>query len=323
MDNLQPPLNGETRKADPPKLDPDRLGFGVLIGTATAFAFGLGGFLLVYDETGAMGAVLFLLLPIATGFATALVVRGRTIVTASLIIGLIFCSVVLLVTKMEGFVCVLMSAPLIAIGMTIGALLGALVRRQVIDKARSPRAMNLLLLLVLPLFLMGANTIEEPSRRIPRAETFTSVLVLNAPPEKVWNAIKTMDHVSAHKGFLMKIGLPVPISCSVDKEAVGGKRTCYFESGYIEELITEWDPPRSMKLEITNWDVPGRPWLDFKDASYEFHQENGQTIMTRNTTIVSRLLPAWYWRRFEKIGVMTEHEYLFEAVKKRAEGDKK
>ena len=323
MDKLRPPAIGETGTTPPPEFDPGHLGLGVLVGTGTAVLFGMGGFLLIYDKTGAMGSVLFLMLPFATGFATALVVRGRTIVIASLIIGLIICSVILLLTQMEGFVCVLMSAPIIAVGLTIGGLLGALVRRQVIDKARRPRAINLLLLLVLPLFLMGANRIEEPSRRMPRAETFRSVLVVNASPDKVWNAIKTMDRVSAHKGFLMSIGLPVPVSCSVDKEAVGGKRTCYFESGYIEELITEWDPPRSMKLEITAWDVPGRPWLDFKDASYELHQENGQTIMTRNTTIVSRLLPAWYWRRFEEIGVRTEHEYLFEAVKKRAEGDKK
>jgi len=168
---------------------------------------------------------------------------------------------------------------------------------------------------------MGANTAEKPSRRIPRAETFTDILTVDASPERVWNTIKVMDRVSAHKGFLMRIGLPVPISCSIDKEQVGGKRTCNFESGYIEELITEWNPPRSMKLQITAWNVPGRPWLDFKDASHEIHQENGHTIMTRTTTIVSRLLPEWYWRRFEDLGVRTEHEYLFEAVRNRVTGE--
>ena len=302
--------------------DETNLGFGLLAGIATAVAFGLGGFLLINDNTGSMGGVLFLLLPFATGFATALVARRRNVVIASLIIGLLICSTILLITKMEGWVCVLMSAPLIAFGLAIGALIGVLVRRHVIDKSSTPRVLNLLVLLILPVFLMGANRLEEPSRRTARAETFTSVLVVDASPEEVWKQIKTMDRVNAHKGFLMRIGLPVPVSCKVDKEAVGGKRTCYFESGYIEERITEWNPPHSMKLDITSWDVPGRPWLDFKDASYEIHQENGQTVMTRTSTIVSRLLPAWYWRRFEKIGVETEHEYLFEAVKNRINGEK-
>ena len=296
--------------------------WGLVAGIGTAFAFGMGGFLLVYDKTNSMGSVLFLLLPFATGFATAMVARRWNLLIASLIIGLILCSAILLFTGMEGWVCVLMSAPLIGVGLTAGALSGVLVRIRVIDKSGSPRALSVLMLFVLPLFLMGANSLEEPSRRTPRAETFTSVLVVDAPPERVWNSIKTMDRVNAHRGFLMRIGLPVPVSCSIDKEGLGGKRTCYFESGYIEERITGWDPPRLMKLEITAWDVPGRPWLAFQDAGYEIHEENGHTIMTRTTTIVSRLLPAWYWRRFERIGVETEHEYLFEAVRNRVHGEK-
>jgi hypothetical protein len=319
MDNFKP-ATGEPQ--NPQVIQPTNVALGVAVGIGVAFVFGMGGFLLVKDDTGSMGAVLFLLLPFAAGFGTALVARRWNIVVASLIIGFVICSTILLVSKMEGWVCVLMSFPLIAIGMTVGALLGTLVRRQFIDKSRRPRVVKLVLLLVIPVFLMGADNIEKPSRRIPREETFTSVLVLNAPPEKVWNTIKIMDRVNGHKGFLMRIGLPVPVSCSIDKEGLGGKRTCYFESGYIEERITEWDPPRSMKLAITAWDVPGRPWLDFKDASYEFHEDNGQTIMTRTTTIVSRLLPAWYWRRFEEIGVKTEHEYLFEAVKNEINGEK-
>ena len=315
-----PPPAIETRETIPESTS--NLVSGLIAGIGTAFGFGMGGFFLVNDRTGSMGSVLFLLLPFATGFATALVARGRNIVVASLSIALILCTAILVATGMEGWVCVLMSAPLIAVGLAIGAMFGYLIRGYVIDKSSVPRVMSVLLISVLPVFLMGANSLEEPSRRIPRAETFTSVLVLNAPPEKVWNAIKTMDRVNGHKGFLMKIGLPVPVSCSIDKEAVGGLRTCYFESGYIQERITEWNPPRSMKLEITSWDVPGRPWLDFKDAGYEFHEANGQTTMTRTTTIISRLLPVWYWRRFERLGVETEHQYLFESVKKKVDGDK-
>ena len=303
-------------KQKPPMIEPRSLAFGLAAGVATAALFGVGGFFLIEDQTGAMGSVLFLLLPFATGFATALVARRWNIVLASLIIGLLIASAILLVTKREGWVCVLMSAPLIVIGLTVGALLGTLAR-MLIAKARRPQVINLVLILVLPLFLMGASTIEKPTRRIARAETFTSVLRVNAPPQEVWDAIKTMERVNAHKGFLMQIGLPVPVSCSVDQEAVGGTRTCYFETGYIQERITEWDPPRSMKLEITAWDIPGRPWLAFKDASYEFHVENGQTVMTRTSTILSKLMPASYWRRFEEIGVTTEHEYLFEAVRNR------
>jgi hypothetical protein len=51
-------------------------------------------------------------------------------------------------------------------------------------------------------------------------------------------------------------------------------------------------------------------------------QEGDRTLITRKTTIVSRLSPAWYWRPMEKIGVETEHQYLFEEVKRRVNGAK-
>src|SRR5882672_1686100 len=162
MNQNQSPLGEQGQVSS---LDRANLVSGLMTGIGTAFAFGMGGFFLINDKTGSMGAVLFLLLPFVTGFATALVARSRNLIVASLIIGLIICSAILLITKLEGWVCVLMSAPLIAVGLTIGALLGALVRRKVIDKSSTPRFLNLLLLLTLPLFLMGANSFEEQARR--------------------------------------------------------------------------------------------------------------------------------------------------------------
>src|SRR2546421_115006 len=207
---------------DAPQLDGANLALGLLVGVVTAVVFGGGGFLLAYNSQGYMGSVLFLLVPIATGFATALVARRRNVIIASLILGLLFCTAILLLTGFEGFVCVLMSAPLIA------------------------------------------------------------------------------------------VGLPVPVSCKTEGEGVGGKRTCYFEHGFIEERVTEWDFPRSMKFDIVASEVPGRPWLSFRDAGYEIKRVDNHTLIIRNTTIVSRLSPAWYWKRLEAIGVHTEHEYLFE-----------
>ena len=291
------------------------------VGIATAVAFGLGGFYFIYDRTGAMGPVLFLLLPFATGFATGLVATRINLLITSLVVAFLVCTTVLVVMGLEGWVCVLMSLPLLAVGLLIGAVAGVLLRK-LFDRSSRPTTFSLIVLLVLPPFLIGANNVEEPARRTRRTETFSSVLVIAAPADQVWNSIKTMDRVNGRKGFLMRIGLPVPISCSVDREEVGGTRSCYFESGFIQERITEWKPPYVMKLKVTNWDVPGRPWLDFEDASYEFREENGNTIMTRTTTIASRLLPAWYWRRFEKIGVETEHEFLFEAIRNRIREEK-
>jgi len=294
-------------------LDVPNLMFGLIAGVVTAVAFGIGCFFLVTNSDGFMGWTLFLAVPIATGFATALVARRRNVLIASLIIGLLFCTVILLLTGYEGFVCVLMSAPLIGVGLAFGGLFGWLVRVHVIDKSRSSKTLTILMLLITPMFLMGANRTEE-SVRGPRTQTVSDTLVVDALPETVWNELKNMESINARKTFLMKIGLPVPVSCKTEGEGVGRKRTCYFEHGFIEERITEWKFPNSMKFEIVAFDVPGRPWLSFQDAGYDIQRVDNKTVITRKTTIVSRLSPAWYWRRLEAIGVHTEHNYLFEGL---------
>jgi hypothetical protein len=299
---------------DAPRLDGANLMFGLIVGVVTAIVFGIGGFFLVYSDQGYMGWTLFLLVPCAAGFAIALVARDRNILYASIIIGLLFCTAILLLTGFEGFVCVLMSAPLLIIGLTVGAVLGWLVRPYLIDKAGSSRTLTLFLLLITPMFLMGANRTEESLTRNLRAETVSDSVVVDAPPEAVWNELRTMESITATKSFLMKIGLPVPVSCKTEGEGVGGKRTCYFEHGFIEERITEWNYPRSMKFEIVAFDVPGRPWLSFKDAAYDIQPVGNQTLITRRTTIVSRLAPEWYWRPLEAFGVHNEHQYLFEGL---------
>jgi len=145
----------------------DEAALGVAIGTLTAVAFGAGGFFLVNDNYGAMGSVLFLLLPFATGFATALVSHGKKLIAAALLIGLIICTALLLATGQEGWVCVLMSMPLIIVGLTIGAIFGVIIRRHIIDKGQKPRVATLSLLLVIPFFLMGANRAEEGHGELP------------------------------------------------------------------------------------------------------------------------------------------------------------
>ncbi|HET8780830.1 MAG TPA: hypothetical protein VFM63_00315 [Pyrinomonadaceae bacterium] len=295
-----------------------RMVAGIAVGVVTAAAFGLGGYYLVAVMDNGMGGALFILLPVATGCATALVARGKAIIFASLVIAALMCTTILLVMDQEGWVCVLMSAPLIAAGLALGALLGWALTL-LIKRSRRGNLATFLMLGALPLFLMGASRAERQSQTAPRVETIANTLVTDASREVVWEQLKMFDRIEGSKGLLMTIGLPVPVSCSMSGEGVGATRICYFEEGRIEERVTEWNPPSTMKFEIVAFDVPGRPWLSFKDASYELTTEGGKTMVTRKTTILSILGPAWYWRPLEKIGVETEHEYLFEEVKRKIE----
>ncbi len=60
--------------------------------------------------------------------------------------------------------------------------------------------------------------------------------------------------------------------------------------------------------------MPGRHWLGFENAEYRLQANGHLTLLTRTTTISSHLHPAWYWRRFERLGVESEHDYILQDV---------
>lgn len=298
-----------TRKSD--SIDWRSVLAGMLVATLTA----LLGFMLVRNQRGDMGFSLFFLLPVAAGLAAGLITRSGSLLPFTLLFTFLTCTTLLLILKVEGWVCIVMSAPIIFAGLGIGAFIGHLFRKHVIDKLRAPKTARLIALIILPILLSGANSVERASNDFSRTEIITSSVVLDATPDQVWDAIKRVDRIDLPRPFLLRIGLPVPVSCDLDVEAVGGERTCHFDSGYIKERVVEWNRPFSMKMNVTEVQVPGRDWLSFQDASYEFREQMGQTLLIRKTTIVSRLLPAWYWRPLERIGVETEHNYLFEYLR--------
>lgn len=163
-----------------------------------------------------------------------------------------------------------------------------------------------------------AHLLERPKLNQGRTEVVTTAVWVQDSPERVWPLIVSIDDVEAQRGWMMFVGLPVPRRCKLDSPGVGGKRTCYFDQGFIEETITEWAPPTSMKLTINRTNMPGRHWLDFEGAAYELRREGGGTTVSRTTAIRSGLYPAFYWRQFERMGVEAEHRYIMEDLVRRA-----
>jgi hypothetical protein len=145
----------------------------------------------------------------------------------------------------------------------------------------------------------------------PRTEVVTSAVRLTASPNQVWSDLRSFDTLEGERPMLMYVGLPIPVRCAMQGSGLGAKRTCYFDHGTIEETVTEWTPPNRMGLSIDRTNMPGRRWLGFENAEYDLHADGVGTLLTRTTTIVSNLYPAWYWRPFERWGVDSEHRYIF------------
>ena len=277
---------------------------GLLTGTLTGIAVGLGGFFLATTpRTPSMGLIMFLLVPACAGFAIALVTEQPNTGFAAMLLAVLSSLALLVAFKREGALCTLLALPWLGIGLAAGALLGYLFRRYVLKNLRHQSATTACFLLFTPLVISLGHQVERQSPDSPRRETVSTAVELQAEPKDVWANLQSLDSIEARKPWLMYFGLPVPRRCTLERKGVGAKRTCYFENGSIEETVTEWAPPYSMRLTIDRTNMPGRHWLGFETAAYELRQDGQTTMLTRTTTITSHLYPVWYWRYFERLGV--------------------
>jgi hypothetical protein len=289
------------------------VGLGALAGAAMGL---LGFFFVSSQQHPGMGLTMFLLVPVAAGFAIVMVARKPNSVVAAALLCVLVSLVFLISMRLEGLLCAILAFPIIAAGLGIGAAIGLLARRVFADRTTTTG-----ILILMPLMIVAGARVERPLLMHPRTEVIQTTVTVDESPERVWTRILAIDNVQASKPFLMHIGLPVPQRCTMQGRGVGARRTCYFNNGYIEETVTGWNPPYALGLSIDRTHMPGRHWLGFESAQYHLQKDGAATLLTRATTVSSRLLPVWYWRPFERFGVESEHRYILEDVVRKAQRD--
>lgn len=291
----------------------------VLVGGLAGSAVGLGGFFIAeIPATHAMGAVMFLLVPFTAGLAINLVSRDLETTTAAVLLATIGTMALLIAMHMETPLCALLAFPLLLVGLGLGVTFGNALRALRAKFKSKDATFTSLVLLSLPLLILTGHRIELSTLTHPRREIVSDTIRLSAGPNRVWNNLRSFDSLAGEKPLLMYIGLPVPVRCVLQGSGPGAKRTCYFDHGSIEETVIEWLPPNLMRLSIDRTNMPGRHWLGFEYATYTLQQDGNDTILTRTTTIISNLYPAWYWRPFERWGISSEHNYIFSDLARRA-----
>ena len=262
--------------------------------------------------------VLFVLLPIVLGVSIGSMPNKKYILRAALISAAIIL-ICLVIPGLSGLICIVMALALVTPFIFLGYVISHLVKRY-----KQIKGTNRLSVLILPLipFLIAAPTehfLKKDKEEIIEVRTEQ---VFNYTPEQVYDAIKSVDTLDAEKPFLMSFDLPVPTKCVLEKEEVGGIRTCYFKGGNfsnadfgggtIVEKITELERGKILKMDVTDYNLIGRNWLGFKQAIYYFDKVDDPSCkLTRVTTYTSVLTPRWYWQPMEELGIRQEHDYVF------------
>ncbi|BAV04749.1 hypothetical protein SAMN05421788_11149 [Filimonas lacunae] len=262
--------------------------------------------------------ILFVLLPVVLGISIGALpdhkwaMRGAVLAA---VIALFF----LLAAGLSGFVCVLMTLPFIIPLMFLGSVLTHLANRY--KELKNVDNLPVLLLPLIP-FLIAAPAEHMVKKDKEEVVSVQTVQVFAYTPEQVYETIKSVDTLQGEKPWLMYLDLPVPYKCVLEKEEVGGRRTCYFTGGNlsrgdfgggtIEEKIVELQKAKVLRMDVTEYNLIGRKWLGFREAAYYFDAVGPDSCkLTRITTYTSQLTPRVYWEPLEKLGIRQEHDYVF------------
>jgi len=286
----------------------------IFFGTGIAFLFmGLADY----------SWVLFVLLPIVLGVALGAMPSRRFTLTGMLVATITFLGG-MYIPGLSGLLCIAMAFPLILPFVFLGYVISYLFRRY--NDIQETDRLPALLLPLIP-FLIAAPLEHFVKKHKEAVIPVKTEAVFPYTPEQVYDAILSVDTLDAEKPFLMNLDLPVPTKCEVGKAEVGGIRTCHFKcgklsradfgGGTITEKITALERGKLLEMDVIGYDLIGRKWLGFKGADYYFEKIGADSCrLTRITTYTSVLTPRIYWEPWEKMGILQEHQYVFDNLRK-------
>ena len=284
---------------------------------AIAIALGIGSlaYRLLHAADLSQTAALFIGIPSLMAFTAAVVaLRMRTdgiisITLKTITIGLLLAGPLL----GEGFICVLLAAPLFyAVGLLIAVAIRA---ARSVGKSRRPGTLAVLALPMLVFSLEGA----VPALTFPRQQTSVAERTVVATPESVAAALAEAPHFDAPLPGVLGIGFPKPATASGGGLAAGDRRVVTFVTGSGRK--------RDLVLEVA---ASGPGWVGFSLSPTAPRLPNGSpgsrpTCPGRTWATVARgcagrsptaarLDPAWYFGPWESVATTLAAEYLIQSA---------
>lgn len=223
------------------------LGIGIILGIAYGFA---ARYILGEEEILASISFLFLV-PILLGMIPLMFADPDKLTSYRNLIFIPWLTVIsffltLWLVGLEDFLCLfILAAPFLLLG-TLGAFVYQLVQ---INKRK--KSQHLIPILVLPFLLAPVEQlIYSPSRTYE----VSNEILIPASPAWVWEHIVEVKPISEEEydaGFFNWAGIPRPLRAEVDRKALGGHRTGFFDEGLrFEETITVYQLHEKIAFEI-------------------------------------------------------------------------
>lgn len=222
---------------------------------------GLIATLLSVFGLGQYGAGLFIGTPFVMGVLAAYLVnqsenRGLRVSISVALLSVVICAGALLLTALEGGLCLVMASPIALVLSGLGGLLGHGMVKLYANAQTSLTALTC----ALPL-LMVTHSVLPTNQEEHAVET---IIEIEAPPEKVWPNVVGFSELPIPKDWLLKTGIAMPLRARIDGEGVGAIRYCEFTTGPFVEPITAWEYPHRLAFDVIKQPPSMKEWSPYQ-----------------------------------------------------------
>ncbi|HVP42367.1 MAG TPA: DUF805 domain-containing protein [Terriglobales bacterium] len=277
---------------------------------------------------------LFVGVPFVIGFVSSAVYnlrgpRGTGESMGVAVLGLVLAGAALLLVAFEGIVCLIMAFPIAAPLAMIGGGLARSIFSRPMPARPASQTMGALVL-VLPLLM----TAEHAAHRPPVPIEIRSEVVVNAPPQKVWDQLIAFAQIPEEREWLFHIGVAYPIRAEIQGHGPGAVRYCVFSTGAFVEPIEAWDEPHRLGFSVRQQPPVMQEWSPYDIRPPHVAQNyllsrrgefrltelpGGRTHLEGTTWYENKFWPAAYWRVWSDYFIHRIHMRVLQHIKTQAE----
>lgn len=252
-------------------------------------------------------ALMFIGLPTAMAMLIAYLPRSKS-ATGMIFKGITLFLLVLGILVIEGFICILMAAPLF---YGVGFLIGIFA-----DKARTQREFNKRFrVVVLPVLMLMSLEGVTGLLSFPRDESVTVTRDVSLSVEKARERLAQGPEfvLSSLPGFL-KLGFPAPRQIHGDGLETGDHWRIHFAGGEGKpgDLLAKVMESDSIHIRVVKVSDTSHiaHWLDWQEAKWTILPTADGARVSLTMRYRRLLDPAWYFKPIERYGVRLAGEYF-------------
>ena len=254
-------------------------------------------------------ALMFIGLPTAMAMLIAFLPRASS-ATGMITKGITLFLLLLGILLIEGFICILMAAPLFyGIGFIVGILVDGARRRKQADQR--------LRIVVLPVLVLMSLEGVTGFLSFPRDEAITVSHELPLPAAAARERLaQGPSFVLAELPPFLKLGFPAPHRIEGTGLEMGDTWRIHFAGGEgkpgdLQAMVVE-SSPSNIRVACVADGSHISHWLDWKDAEWTIESTPQGSRVTLTMRYTRLLDPAWYFKPIERYGVRKAGEYFLE-----------